>query len=153
MATDEIDFSGYDQLFKDADKDNLVGKHTFMVTGTPVEGAWDDGRAYYDINGVLTDVGNMNFSFRLGELDSPKAIADEVNPRVKRSKTLNAQHWKALALAGYSVRKLKDGDEFGVELYREQPKMGRDKGFLRLRKITGLANSQPKNDDDIPDFR
>lgn len=149
--TDAIDFSAYEQIFKDADKDGLIGKHNFMVTST-VEGAWDDGRARYDINGVLTDVGNMKFAFSVSALDTPKQIKDEADQKIKRSKVLNATHWMSLAKLGLRADKLKEGDEFQVDLYRDKPKAGYDKGFLRLRKIVGAVGETgaAKSDDDIP---
>lgn len=151
MSDTDFDFSGYEQLFKEADKDNLVGKHNFMVTGTPILGAWDDGRDRYDINGVLTDVGSMKFSFSVSALDTPQQIRDEIDPKIKRSKILNATHWAALAKLGLRPDKLKDGDEFRVDLYREKPKAGYDKGFLRLRQIVGpVGAAESGKDDHIP---
>lgn len=151
MSTDDnIDFSGYEQLFKDADKDNLVGKHNFMVTAV-LASAWDDGRERFDISGHLNDVGGMRFSFSISALDTPTQIRDEADAKIKKSKTLNALHWASLSKLGLRPDKLKQGDEFQVDLYREKPKAGYDVGFLRLRKIVGPVRT-PMNvkDDAIP---
>lgn len=148
---DAIDFSAYDAVFKEASKDGLTGKHNFMVVGSPVHGAWNDGRARIDVNGVLTDVGSMKFSFSVSALDTPQAIKDEPDTKIKRSKVLNAQHWAALAKIGLRPDKLKDGDEFQVDLYREKPKPGYDTGFLRLRTIVGpVGGGKSKDDADTP---
>jgi len=151
---DDIDFSAYEKVFKDADRDNLVGRHNFMVTGSVIEDAWPDGRGRYKIPGALVTASNWKIELTLSALDSPQEIADTLDAKIKKSKVLNAQNWMALAKIGLKVNELKQGDTFAVETYRDKPREGYDTGFVRVRRVIGAPidpeQAKPKGDKDVP---
>lgn len=150
-----VDFSTYDELFKEANRDNLIGKHNFMVVKTTVD-AWQDGRTRYKIAGQLTTANNFNIEVTLSQLDTPQEIKDEVQPKVKKGKVMNALNWSVLAKLGKTPETLAQGDEFQIETYRDKPQQGYDTGFVRVRRIVGPAVTSEAgragsgNDSDVP---
>lgn len=134
MTYDYTD-SAYDELIKDADKDNRVGDHLWMVTKS-VHDTWPSGDPRIKVTGVLTTAGNAKADLTISPPPPPdvvKAQKDTWDQGKKRAIAATVTMYRQLAEHYQTVpEKLSEGDVFAVKTTKTRVDADGKGGFIRV---------------------
>jgi hypothetical protein len=142
MSTDPFDIvydyndTAYDQLAKEAEQDNRVGDHRFLVTEVARE-HWPSGDPRLKVKGNLVTANNAKADWTFSPPPPPEVISAEKQnwDQGKKRAIANAVAMVKQLADNYGVSpgKIKAGDEFLVKTNKTRidPITG-DGGFIRV---------------------
>lgn len=139
------DFSAYKAFKEEAERDDRLGRDTFIVSHT-VAGIFPNaGTPYVEVHGMLERSG-AKVKFTVGELMTPAQIeAEKATWDHKRkfavSQTI-AMH-EGLAKIDKTPETLGAGDTFLVDVGKTKRNADGTGGFLRIDKIIGAVKDVP----------
>ena len=138
-------YSEYDQFLKDAEKDDRIGKHTFVIDSKLVD-AWADGTPRYKFRGRLLTAGGAKTDMTLSPPPPVEQLAGITGGR-KKGIALSITNLKALASYAKDLDSLDVGDELSVET-------AKDGDFVRVRRILkpGETTGGTAATDRVPGF-
>lgn len=121
--------AAYDELIKDAERDDRVGDHSFLVTEV-VRDQWPSGDPRLKVKGTLVTAGNAKADWTFSPPPPPDVVAAQkgtmergmkmaIANSITMAKQL-AQHY------GVSPGKIKQGDEFKIKTAKNK------EGFVRI---------------------
>src|SRR5688572_6198604 len=126
----------WDDLDKEASVDDRIGNHDFTVDKV-TQGAWEDGRPYYELDGRIVTANNFNLRQRFSPAPSEEDVAANLkmwDQRMKRSANLAHQNDVVLqAEYGVSLEQIKSGDSFRVLTDYRKGKDG--KQYVEIRRF------------------
>jgi hypothetical protein len=134
MTYDYTD-SAYDQLLKDAARDNRVGDHLFMVTDVLHE-TWPSGDPRLKFKGVLQTANNAKADFQMSPPPPPDVVAAQYagwdkkkQQAVASSVTLGRQLQQHY---GKKPDDIQQGDVFAVKTAKTKIDADGKGGFIRI---------------------
>lgn len=153
MSYDYTD-AAYDELLKDADKDNRVGDHLFMVTKV-VHDTWPSGDPRIKITGNLQSANNAKADLTISPPPPPDVVKEQSKTweQGKKRAIANtvtmyrqlAQHYKT------SPDKIAEGDVYAVKTAKSKVEADGKGGFIRIiafldkAKLGGEATAAASN--------
>lgn len=143
MSTDPFDLNydfsdqAYADLQKDADTDNRVGDHVFLVSEVTRGNFPKNGDPYLKVKGTLLTANNAKTDWTFSPPPPPDVIAAQKSswePGKKKAINASIQMIKQLAEHyGTTPGKIKQGDEFKVKTAKTRvDKNTGDGGFIRI---------------------
>lgn len=149
MSYDYTD-SAYDDFLKDADRDNRVGDHDFMVSEN-IQDAWPSGDPRIKINGVLLTANNAKADLTLSPPPPPEIVKTESNQWETGKKKAIAQAismYRVLATSyGVTPEQLKQGDILRVKTVKTRVDDQGKGGFIRIAVIKDKSEIGKKSTD------
>lgn len=141
MSSDPFDINfdfgaeAYDNLIAEADRDDRVGDHRFLVTEVN-RGKWPDGQPQLKVKGVLVTADNAKTDWTFSPPPSAETLASGVKMEKKMQKAIASAITMARQLTEHYTKtpgQIKAGDEFNVKTvktrYDEKTQKG---GFIRI---------------------
>ena len=150
------DWSQYDSFLKEAEKDDRIGLHKFMVESAGVKKWEKNGQSgqLFAVKGVLLTANKASADFTIPDHDPTLEELAKAKAEGK-SKGIGFSMNLARSLEEkYNITRenIKAGDEFYVETYKQK-----DGGFIRVNRIVEaslaearLAKEPPKPKSDVP---
>ena len=145
-----IDYSLYDDLLADADRDKRIGDCEAVVKSV-IHDAWEDGQPRTKVQFNIPAAGpNAKADVTLTEPLAPEALAaqwKDLPDHRKKGAAFNIRLLKMLAeFYGKTREDIKEYDEFKVHTYKS-----RDGGFIRVDKFLPKdAKLAEKAGSDVP---
>jgi hypothetical protein len=134
MTYDYTD-AAYDELLKDAERDNRVGDHLFMVTKV-VHDTWPSGDARIKITGNLQSANNAKADLTISPPPPPDVVKAEHKSWEQGKKRAIAQTITMYRqLAEYyktSPDQISEGDVFAVKTVKTKVDSDNKGGFIRI---------------------
>jgi len=134
MTYDYTD-AAYDELLKDADKDNRIGDHLFMVTKVAHD-TWPSGDPRIKVSGVLQSANNAKADLTISPPPPPDVVKAESKTWEQGKKRAVAgaitmyrqlaEHYKT------SPDKISEGDVYAVKTTKSKIDAEGKGGFIRI---------------------
>jgi hypothetical protein len=148
-------YGEYDSFLQEADKDDRVGDHDFMVESVD-ESYWPSGDPRFEVRGVLTTAHNASVRHTWspppaaavlketgGSMDGNKKKA--IASAIRFAKTLASEY-------GKSVQTLKAGDVFRVKTVKTKIDAEGKGGFIRIVAVLPKSHVGKAADPNAPPF-
>lgn len=147
-----FDYSAYDDFVKDAEKDDRVGDHTFLVNSV-VHDNWPSGDARYKFGGVLVTANNAKADLTMSPPPPPDVLKAESGgyaPGKKKAIANTITLYKQLGQHyGIPPEKIQEGQEFRVKTTKTRRDEEGKGGFIRVIAFLprkGEANGSKSTD-------
>jgi hypothetical protein len=141
----------WDDLDKEAAKDDRVGTHDFIIDKV-TEGYWPSGDPFIELEGRLTTHENLNLRSRFSPEPSEDQAAEIIASKDRRAiRSANYAHIQAVMLQeqyGKSLAELSAGDTLRVKVDYED----KDKKYVKIAAILPKTASLSSNGNssDVP---
>lgn len=136
--SEPINFSDYDDVMTDLNRDNRVGDHDFMVSDV-ISDTWPSGDARHTVKGVLLTAGQAKADLRWSPPPPASVVKAEMSKWDGGKRKAVAQ---AVSLAkklaeyyGKTVDGLKAGDVLRVKTVKTRIDKDGKGGFIRIAAI------------------
>lgn len=147
LAAMNLNASAYDDLLKDAEKDDRVGEKNALVSAV-VRDTWPSGDPRTKVQFVLTDAGNAKADLTLSPPPSPEEVAaqkDSWDGKKKKAIAGAITIYRQLATHyGKGIDDVREGDTFRVKTAKNKEGFIRVVGFLpKAGASTSAGSSGP----------
>lgn len=151
------DDPAYQKLHEEAEKDDRLGQHTFVVDEV-TRGHWPrSGEPYRKIKGRLVTASNASCDATMSVPPTPKQLeimrtnGELADRNRKRGIDLNiAMHKQLMKFYGKNPAQLAPGDRLHVEVGKQPDKDVKDKYYVRVVAFLDPAGTKPKTDKEVP---
>jgi hypothetical protein len=138
LASMQLSDSAYDDLLKDAEMDDRVGDHDFMVTSV-VQDTWPSGDPRIKIAGVLTTARNSKADLTWSPPPTPDQVRAESKswePGKKRAIANAVSMARQLAkLYGKGFADVQEGETLRVKTVKTKRNDDGTGGFIRIAAV------------------
>ena len=145
----------YDEFLKEADRDNRVGDHDFLVQEV-LPGVWPSGDPRCDVNGTLITANSAKVRFSWSPPPPPETLkAEAATLEMGKKKAIAGSIRIAKSLQEYYGKHVEDlavGDVIRVKTVKTKVQNDGSGGFIRIVAILppkGIADSA---ESDAPAF-